>query len=358
MLIKNFLDKRGIWIGLGAISLLLRYTSSPETIEQYYSRGLFLWIRKIIDIGVGWFPIPLIYVFFGILLIWLISKIRRIQWQGFFQWKHLLQTTYSFLAFLGGVLFFFFLLWGYNYGRIPLVTQLGLQVKPTPVATLKQSLEKTTEEAIRVRTDIVGDKETALDKTYLPQNMETLVRQSVLKTLKELGYPAVSKVRGRLLVPKGIFLRFGTAGLYWPFVGEGNIDSGLHELQQPFTLAHELAHGYGITNEGVCNFIAYLACQNSENDFIRYAGLVAYWRYAAIAYQGFEREAYWEFRETLPKGLQADMDAINDNLDKYPDILPTFRNYAYDKYLKSQGISEGLASYSQIIMLVDAWERR
>jgi len=130
------------------------------------------------------------------------------------------------------------------------------------------------------------------------------------------------------------FLRFGTAGLYWPFVGEGNIDSGLHELQQPFTMAHELAHGYGITNEGVCNFIAYLACQNAENDFIRYSGLVTYWRYAAIAYQGFE------------------------NLDKYPDIMPTFRNFAYDKYLKSQGISEGLASYSQIIMLVDAWERR
>ena len=52
------------------------------------------------------------------------------------------------------------------------------------------------------------------------------------------------------------------------------------------------------------------------------------------------------------------MDAINDNLDKYPDIMPAFRNYAYDQYLKSQGISEGLASYSQIIMLVDAWERK
>jgi len=358
MPIKNFVDKRGIWIALGLLSLILRYASSPAIIEQYYSRGLFLGIRKVMDTGLGWCPIPLIYVFFAMLLVWLIVTIRRTNWQGFFQWQRLLQTTYSFVAFLGGLLFFFFFLWGYNYGRIPLVTQLGLQVKPTPVATLKQFLEKTTQEAIRVRTKMVGNKETALDKTYLPENMETLVRQSVLKTLVELGYPAASKVRGRLLVPKGIFLRFGTAGLYWPFVGEGNIDSGLHELQQPFTLAHELAHGYGITNEGVCNFIAYLACQNAEHDYIKYAGLVAYWRYAAIAYQGFEREAYWEFREALPKGLQADMDAINKNLDKYPDIIPTFRNYAYDKYLKSQGISEGMASYSQIIMLVDAWERR
>jgi len=358
MSIKNFLDSRGLWILLGLLSVIIRYLSSSEIIEQYYSRGLFLWIRRGIDYGVGWSPIPLIYIFFSLLLLWLIVKIKRTKWRGFFQWQRLVQTAYSFLAFLGAVLFFFFFLWGYNYGRVSLVKQVGLDVQPTPVTKLKNSLDKTTEKVLSLRTKMVGTRTTALDKTLMPKNMETLVRKSVVKTLSELGYPTVGKVRGRQLVPKGIFLRFSSAGLYWPFVGEGNIDSGLHELQQPFTMAHELSHGYGITNEGVCNFIAYLACQNAEHDFIRYSGLVTYWRYAAIAYQGFEKETYWEFREQLPEGFQADMDAINKNLDKYPDIMPKVRNYAYDTYLKSQGISEGMASYSQIIMLVDAWERR
>ena len=84
--------------------------------------------------------------------------------------------------------------------------------------------------------------------------------------------------------------------------------------------------------------------------------MVAYWRYLAIAYRGLQPEKYEQFREQLPTGFLADMEAINQELAKYPDIMPRFRNFAYDQYLKSQGISEGLASYSQIVMLVDAWE--
>jgi len=94
-------------------------------------------------------------------------------------------------------------------------------------------------------------------------------------------------------------------------------------------MAHEITHGYGITNEGICNFIAYLACQKSSDPFIKYAGLVAYWRYLAGAYQQHKKEEYWSYREQLPKGFLADMDAINTTLRQYPDIMPQFRNFAY-----------------------------
>ena len=209
-----------------------------------------------------------------------------------------------------------------------------------------------------MRRQLAADQDTTLTVQPLPANLEALARSSVKATLADLGYPNQGMVRGRFLRPKGIFLRFSSAGLYWPFVGEGNIDSGLPHLQQPFTLAHEIAHGYGITNEGVCNFIAYLACQQSGNAYLQYSGKVAYWRYLAIAYQGLQKNKYWEYRNNLPAGFQADLEAINRTLAKYPDIMPRFRNFAYDQYLKSQGIAEGMASYSQIIMLEDAYGKR
>ena len=150
---------------------------------------------------------------------------------------------------------------------------------------MKERLYDKTEELLLLREQVAVQRADALDASFQPKEMEELIRQSVVQALEKLDYPTAGRVRGRKLLPKGVFLRFSSAGLYWPFVGEGNIDGGLHALQQPFTMAHEITHGYGITNEGICNFIAYLACQKSSDPFIKYAGLVAYWRYLAGAYQ-------------------------------------------------------------------------
>ena len=358
-MIGTSLEKwKWVWILLGVITLIIRYTASSTIIEQYYSRGLFLWIRRIIDIGVGWLPFPLIYLFFLLLLVWLIKSIRQTDWNTFFQWNRIGGHLLSIGAFLGGVAFFFFFLWGFNYGRMPFTQQLSLKLVPIPIDTLKERLHGSTADILTLREQVAVQRAAALDISFQPIHMEELLRKSVVQTLEELDYPTAGRVRGRKLFPKGIFLRFSSAGLYWPFVGEGNIDGGLHALQQPFTMAHEITHGYGITNEGICNFIAHLACQKSSDPFIKYAGMVAYWRYLAGAYQQHKKEEYWSFREQLPKGFLADMDAINTTLRQYPDIMPRFRNFAYDKYLKSQGISEGLQSYSQIVMLVEAWEKK
>lgn len=346
------------WIVLGIITLLIRYLTNPEMIEAYYSRGFFIGIRKMIGATVGWLPFPLIYLFFGILVMWLLFRLLKMEWRQLRTWKGWGLASLNIGAFLGGVVFFFFFLWGFNYGRIPFTKQLGLTLEPIPVDTLFMKLEQETKEVLALRHQLVGDQAITVSDQQMPTDLEELARSSVKEILADLGYPNEGIVRGRFLRPRGIFLHFSSAGLYWPFVGEGNIDSGLHPLQQPFTLAHEIAHGYGITNEGVCNFIAYLACQQSENTYLKYSGKIAYWRYLAIAYQGLKKDQYWEYRNQLPVGFQADLEAINQTLAQYPDIMPRFRNFAYDQYLKSQGISEGLASYSQIIMLEEAFSRR
>lgn len=352
------MKKRIIWIVLGLFTLLIRYVATPTAIEQFYSRGLFLWIRRLLDYTLGWFPIPLLYVFYLVLIIWAIRKLIKTDWKKLFTWKGMGNWLLSATAFVGGVLFFFFFLWGFNYGRIPLVQQIGLKAAPVELADLKKELaQKTTEIlAARAKLDALGEK--VLPDDLLPKGMEDLCRTAVEKTLMDLNYPVVGRVRGRILPTKGILMRFSSSGVYWPFVGEGNIDGGLHPIQQPFTMCHELSHGYGITNEGVCNFLAYVASQKSDNAYIRYSGLMSYWRYVAIAYQRFAYEDYQAFRATLPKGFLADLAIINETLDKYPDILPKLRYVAYDAYLKSQGISEGMKSYSTIIMLVRAWETK
>ena len=53
-----------------------------------------------------------------------------------------------------------------------------------------------------------------------------------------------------------------------------------------------------------------------------------------------------------------DLYSINDNSNKYPDVLPNWRNALYDTYLKTQGIPEGVLSYNRIVMLVKSWREK
>ncbi len=192
----------------------------------------------------------------------------------------------------------------------------------------------------------------------LPAGLEATLRAGLEGRLAELDYPAVGRVRARRLYPKGIFLRFSSSGLYFPFTAEGHVDAGVHPLMMPYVMSHEMAHGYGFADEGTCSFLAYLGTTASPIPLIAYAGHLNYFRTVAGQYLRQDPEAYAAFRNALPEGIQADLNAINANLEKYPDIMPRLRYYAYDTYLKAQGIPEGMLNYNRVVMLVRAWENR
>ena len=153
-------------------------------------------------------------------------------------------------------------------------------------------------------------------------------------------------------------MRFSTAGIYIPHAFEGHVDGGMHHIQWPNAIAHEMTHGYGFTDEGECNFIAYLASIQSDDKFIRYSGLISYWRYLISNLKRADRSAFNEIWDKIPLSVRADLADIRIYQNRYPDLIPRIRNAIYNRYLKSHGVKEGLMSYSQIVLLVDAWNRK
>lgn len=348
------------WIILGALAVLLRILleDHPGIVEQYYSRGFFLGIRWTIDYLFAWLPVPLIYLFFSVLFLIAFRKARRLIRSEVPLREKIFQFSLSSLSFLGGTVFAFFLLWGYNYNRLSIEEQLGLEPAPLSLEELRAELDTETENLLRLRSRIPGAGEAAIDAGALPEDLEKHLRRQVEGWLKTYGFPTTGRVRARRLYPKGIFLHFSSSGLYFPLTGEGHVDAGVHPLQLPFTMTHEMSHGFGFGDEGACNFIAYLSCTQSPDPMIAYAGHLNYWRTLASNYLRYRPETYRQFRDNLPAGIQADLDSINENLLRYPDIMPRLRYYAYDAYLKSQGIEEGILNYNRVIMLVRAWRKK
>lgn len=351
--------KHLIWIALGVVALLIRWLSGDELIEQWYSRGLFLGIRWLIDyLLASWIPFSMLYLFVGGLLIWAYGKWKKISFKDQ-PWSQIALGTLSrILAFTGALLFFFLLLWGYNYGRVSIEEQLRLDLEPIAIDELRSMMEKEAEYMISWRQRIPGAGDSALSHRHLPDRLERRLRDDLENWLGQNNFPTLGRARVKRIFPKGIFMRFSSSGLYFPYTGEGQVDAGLHLLQWPHVMIHEMGHAYGFGDEGTCNFLAYVAGVQSDDPFIAYAVHLDFYRTLATNYLRYEPEAYQQFRAGLPAGIQADLNAINDNLRAYPDIMPRLRYAAYDTYLKAQGIKEGMQNYSRVIMLVKGWRAR
>lgn len=342
------------------VTLLARIALGPTLIERFYSRGLFLGVRSVWDYTLPLLPIPLFYVFWLGLIVWLgwtirnFRRGRRSNVSRKQQWGRTARRVINSLALL---ITAFLLAWGMNYGRQEVTQVMGFSDYQPTLDELRTRVRAQAAELAALRTQITTDT-TALTAADLPLDLEAAVRPLLVAALQAHGYPTPGCPRLRQLTPKGILLRWSTAGVYWPWAGEGNIDAGLHPLQKPAVAAHELAHAYGFGDEGTCTFWAWLSGQQTNDPTLKYAFGLAYWRRIAGKLRQLEPDAYWAWRaDNLDLGIRNDLQAIYDNGEKYKDIAPVIRDVTYDTYLKAQGIHEGLLNYGKVVRLVEGYRR-
>lgn len=349
--------RRRFVLPLAALLLVvLRLVLPPAAIESAYSRGLFPLLRTVGDALLGWVPFPLFYLFWlGALLViasWLWRVFRR---RGAARWREL---GYGLLRGASLLVVWFLLGWGFNYGRRPVTEVMEFTPYDLSLDELRQRVHGEAAALGELRDRIRVDTH-ALVAADLVADPEPGVRTALAAALATEGYPTPGRPRARRLYPRGILLRLSTAGVYWPFVAEGHVDAGLHPVQVPSVMAHELAHAYGFGDEGVCSFWAVLAAEHADDPRLRYPLRLGYWRRLAGRLRVAEPEAYWAWRQTdLHPGIRNDLAAIYANAARYEDIAPAVRDATYGAYLRAQGIHDGLLNYGTVIRLVEGERRR
>jgi hypothetical protein len=319
-------------------------------VETFYSQGIFHFIRYFFDFTIGKLPFPSIYL--------LITAIIALGWHyaikwiktfriGTFRFGLIVKTIVDLLTFCGVLVLAFYWLWGFNYKRIDFQNRNHL---PSPEITEQWLFN----ELSLAHSQLVKLKNRG--PAFNQEKMEQLSRNALLPVLKEAGYAASGNVRVKNLNPSGVLLIWSTAGVYVPFVAQGHIDQGLHEITQPFTLTHEMAHGYGVTEESTCNFLAFLSCINSKDAFMQYSGWMGYFRYLLSACRKSNPEAFSKFVVSMDPAIKADLESIYEQLNRFPELLPIIRDKIYNSYLKSHGIAEGTVNYSMMIQLASSWK--
>lgn len=354
------IDWRFTWIGLLLLTFFLRYFMSvnPTFTEIVYSRGLFEVFRWVYDFTLGLLPIPLLYLALTFSIVWVIWKVRKNSKREYRPWRNRLGSLFlSTLAVIGVVIFFFFMLWGFNYSRVPVERQLELHIITPSEEEIKTEALVATQELIKARAQIFQATPTPLDESFLPSDLESAVRPQLKNVLRSAGYSTPGRVRCRQIYPKGWMMRLGATGIYIPYLGEGHIDGGLHPLAKPFTMIHEMSHAYGFGDEGTANFLAYLSTESSQDPIIKYAGRLSYWRYAVSQLYSVDKEAFDNLIAELPDDVKGDWQEVRETHAQYPAFFPILFNKIYDFFLKSQGVKEGTMSYSRVVTLVIAWRK-
>jgi hypothetical protein len=228
----------------------------------------------------------------------------------------------------------FEVLWGFNYRRATVAARVDYSDKRVTDAAVARFSER-----------IVG----ILNGDVAAAHAETLDREKlrdayepVIARLGDDWEVAVSVPKTTILDP--YYEAAGIGGQYSPFSFETMLNASFLPFEVPRALAHEWAHVGGFTDEGDANYIGTLACLRSNDPLIRYSG--AYWTY-------FELPDAQRRRLRLDPRVIADFKAGRERflLHYKPQIFAIQWRF-YDRFLRSNGVRGGVASYGFFLKLL------
>ncbi|GAA5222262.1 DUF3810 domain-containing protein [Membranihabitans marinus] len=268
--------------------------------------------------------------------------------------KKWLLVIVDLLTFMASGIALFYWFWGFNYSK-PSLSASYFEYKYTDIDTteFKKIWARQGQKVNYLRgksTEPDSSKNwTAIYSHHLQKSIKTVlpifnIDSSLNPICKELS-------------PQGSLLRLNTAGFYFPYGSESYIDPGLHISQKPFVIAHELAHGYGVTDEGDANFLGYLTCLKSGDRFVQYSAELGLWLYMARDARGLDKNYQTKMWKNLSQKVQDDL-AARQMLDQtYPAIMPTVRDFIYGSYLSLNQVEGGLESYSRLVKMVITYNK-
>jgi len=135
---------------------------------------------------------------------------------------------------------------------------------------------------------------------------------------------------------------------------EANYNNDMTAYNIPFTVCHELSHLKGFMWEDEANYIAYLACMESDEAIFNYSGVLLAWIYSTNELYAADYEAFVTVRADLAQEVGIDLAANTSFWNRYEGRISELSETVNDVYLKSNNQPEGIKSYDRMVSLLIA----
>jgi hypothetical protein len=233
--------------------------------------------------------------------------------------------------------------WGLNYARLPIERRIGYDATRVTQGALRELAARAASEVNANYGDahVGGFPEIG--------DMPPALVSAVHEVERRLGRPRpTTPGRPKKTLLAVFFRASGVDGMHAPFLLETLISPDLTPPERPAVLAHEWAHMAGFAPEADASFVGLLAAMQADAPS-RYSAWLALFDDAVSQLPAAERKA---LLDRLEPGPRADRQAILQRLTARVEVIARASWETYDHYLKAQGVSEGIQSYSRVVQLL------
>ena len=301
--------------------------------SSFVERGFAHRFFPKISLLFGYFADAVPFAWFDVLVIagvlYLVWVIRRRRWLN-------LAVTVS-VAYL-----VFFWSWGVDYHREPLQTKLALDAQATTASAIDLFRQRAATELNSLYPQVAG---TPYDEDQIRQACVTRVAR-VVERLDGTQWRAATRIKVSILANP--WFRFaGIDGFFNPLAHEPIVNSRVLDIERPFVISHELAHGRGYPDEGDANFVGLMATLMSDTPRLRYSGWLELWLYLRTR----------DSDHLLDPGPRQDVQRIFDRLrSERIAWVSNLQSSLLNVFLKANNVAEGIASYNRIVILAAGTE--
>jgi hypothetical protein len=320
----------------------------PVLIEGYYSNGFYVYISNFLRVIVGFFSFSLGDLGYILAIVFLIIGCIKITKKAKISWKNRLLKILSYLSVF---YFFFHILWGLNYYRLPLFEKLKIDKEYSNQDLLKftkQLIEKTNSIHIQITKNDSS-------KVVFPYSQEQVFEmnlngyQNLSKLIPSFNYEHPSIKKSLFSLPLSYM---GFSGYLNPFTNEAQVNYKIPMYNFPTTVTHEMAHQLGYASESEANFIGFLASINNQNIYFQYSGYNHALHYCLSNWRFRDEVQFKKLLKTVHPGIIKNYKESEDFWDNYESFVETGFHLFYDRFLKINQQKDGIEGYSRFVDLL------
>ncbi|RNC65871.1 DUF3810 domain-containing protein [Proteiniphilum sp. X52] len=327
-----------ISVALFAIIFLF---SLSATLSEWYMRGVYPILAAILSFISNLFPFSLYDIFLVVAVLLLIKLVvfTIIRKTSFLKFLFLL------IRFVTVIVAWFYFSWGIAYFREDFYDR-------TDITEMTFDPEIFRDFAVRfiARANLCYTDCADLDRQEARREIELSYRR--MHGMLRITYPN-GKRKPKPMMFESVYSKMGVSGYFGPFFNEIHVnDYGLN-FAYPFTLAHEMAHQFGIAAESEANLYAFVVCSLSGDEKIRYSAYLSTLRYVLSDTRKFLPDEYESLVSSIRPEIIADLRRNREHwLAARDEALSEVQDRVYDAYLKTNKVSAGQDNYSQVVGLL------
>lgn len=330
-----------LFITILTVFLVIFIFSRAPSLSEWYMQNIYPKVAAILSTASGLFQFSLYDLFIIAASLYLLKLIlfviiRRTSFKRF---------LYSLTRFAVILIVWFYFGWGISYFRDDYYKRTDNQVSMFNAENLMNFTTRFIADANNSYVDF-----DVMEKEGIRQEIERSYNK--LQDPLSISYPN-GKRRPKKMIFESLFTKMGISGYFGPFFNEIHVNNYSLNFTYPFTLAHEMSHQFGISKESEANLYAFLVCNNSNDERIRYSAYVSIISYLLSDIRSLLPDEYESLVNSIRPEIIADLQRNREHwLSVRNDALSNIQDKAYDAYLKTNRISSGRENYSEVVGLL------